>query len=465
MAESGGTERSGGADRADHKGSAAEARGSVSAERAGEIAEKIASGKGAAERASVETAAQDAAPGPSPEQAAAEAEKQRQEAEAARASYGEPVASSAPAPSGPAAGPTASATAAAAAPRSWGQTLAEQAAVTLGGAIGAASAVTGWAADMIGGVAAAAKTGWQAGTVGLEAATGLVPDSYAARQRADLEARVDAFKAAAQEILRDPAAVAAAVAENYAARFEAADALEAAYRSGRADLSVLTEAASMRAEARTELGILGVETAATAVAGVGALAKGLRAAHIADHLTDAAPLAMAMAGTERARVAAEVARALPDAVPGRPPASAAEVTARISTELLRRTPGVATGRGVPVEGDWLRAAVREGVGAPVPDRIAAKLAGREFRDFRAFREAFWKEVAQDEALAKEFNAASRRDLQRGLAPQAPETASVGRREKFELDHIVPLKRGGSVYDLDNIQIMSPKNHVEKSRNE
>ena len=50
MAESGGTERSGGADRADHKGSAAEARGSVSAERAGEIAEKIASGKGAAER-------------------------------------------------------------------------------------------------------------------------------------------------------------------------------------------------------------------------------------------------------------------------------------------------------------------------------------------------------------------------------------------------------------------------------
>ena len=69
------------------------------------------------------------------------------------------------------------------------------------------------------------------------------------------------------------------------------------------------------------------------------------------------------------------------------------------------------------------------------------------------------------ALAKEFNAASRRDLQRGLAPQAPETASVGRREKFELDHIVPLKRGGSVYDLDNIQIMSPKNHVEKSRNE
>lgn len=301
MAESGGTERSGGADRADHKGSAAEARGSVSAERAGEIAEKIASGKGAAERASVETAAQDAAPGPSPEQAAAEAEKQRQEAEAARASYGEPVASSAPAPPGPAAGPTASATAAAAAPRSWGQTLAEQAAVTLGGAIGAASAVTGWAADMIGGVAAAAKTGWQAGTVGLEAATGLVPDSYAARQRADLEARVDAFKAAAQEILRDPAAVAAAVAENYAVRFEAADALEAAYRSGRADLSVLTEAASMRAEARTELGILGVETAATAVAGVGALAKGLRAAHIADHLTDAAPLAMAMAGTERAR--------------------------------------------------------------------------------------------------------------------------------------------------------------------
>ena len=95
--------------------------------------------------------------------------------------------------------------------------------------------------------------------MGLEAATGLVPDNYAARQRADLAARIEAFKTAAQEILEDPAAVAAAVAENYAARFKAADALEAAYRSGRADLSVLTEAASIRAEARTELGILGVE--------------------------------------------------------------------------------------------------------------------------------------------------------------------------------------------------------------
>ena len=450
MAESGGTERSGGADRVGNAGSAAETRGSISADRADEIAEKISLVGGGLEHKTNETAGQDAAPGHSPEQEAAEAAKQRQEAEAARAAYGEPVASTAPASPAPAATP--SAPAAAPAPRSWGQTLAEQAAVTLGGAIGAASAVTGWAADMIGGVAAAAKTGWQAGTVGLEAATGLVPDNYAARQRADLAARIEAFKTAAQEILEDPAAVAAAVAENYAARFKAADALEAAYRSGRADLSVLTEAASIRAEARTELGILGVETAATAVAGVGALAKGLRAARIADHLTDAAPLAMAMAGTERARIATEVARALPEPVPGHPPASAADVTARISTELLR-PPGVATGRGVPVEGDWLRKAVREGVGAPVPDRIAAKLAGREFRDFRDFREAFWKEVAQDDALAAEFNAASRRDMQRGLAPQAPETASVVRREKFELDHIVPLKRGGLVYDLDNIQIM------------
>lgn len=402
-----------------------------------------------AEHRTLETIRLGSAPGQSPEQTAAEAAKQRKEAEAARDAYGEPIAVSA----------------AARAPRSWGQTLAERAAITLGGGIGATSAAGGWAGDMIGGVAAAAKTGWQAGAVGLEAATGLVPDSYAARQRADLAARVTSFKAAAREVIRDPAAVAAAFAENYHARFEAADAREDAYRSGRADLSVLTEAASMRAEARTELGILGVETAATAAAGAGALAKGLRAARIADHLTDAAPLAMAMAGTERARIATEVARALPEAIPGRPRASAAEVTVRISTELLRRTPGVATGRGVPVEGDWLRRAVREGVGAPIPDRIAAKLAGHEFRDFRDFREAFWKEVARDEALAKEFSAANLARMQKGLAPGVAERDSAGKRIKHELDHIVPLKRGGPVYDVDNIQVMTPRAHVEKSRND
>lgn len=199
---------------------------------------------------------------------------------------------------------------------------------------------------MIGGVAAAVKTGWQAGTVGLEAATGLVPDSYALRQHADLAARVDAFKAAAQQVMRDPAAVAAA--------------------SGRPVGSDRGRKHARRGPHRTRY--LGVEIAATAVAGAGALAKGLRVARMADHLTDAAPLAMAMAGTERARVAAEVARAPPEQVPGRSAASAAEVTARIRAELLRRTPGVATGRGVPVEGDWLRKSVREGVGAPVPDR-------------------------------------------------------------------------------------------------
>lgn len=83
----------------------------------------------------------------------------------------------------------------------------------------------------------------------------------------------------------------------------------------------------------------------------------------------------------------------------------AEVTAWISTELLRRTPGIATGRGVPVDGEWLRKAIREGVGTPFPDRIAAKLAGRALPDCRAFREAFWKEVARDDALAKQFSAA------------------------------------------------------------
>nr|WP_323369765.1 hypothetical protein [Pseudomonas helleri] len=49
---------------------------------------------------------------------------------------------------------------------------------------------------------------------------------------------------------------------------------------------------------------------------------------------------------------------------------------------------------------WLGAA-SQGEGAPIPSQIADQLCGREFRNFRAFREAFWKAVANDSELVRQ----------------------------------------------------------------
>ena len=434
----------------------------VSRERAGKIAENLRS-------AGTDTASEPGATflseASSLDTRTAETARHTQEADAARSIYRDrmgPTASRTPKtePSqdrtGPAPHPE----------RGWKQRAAETAAIALGGTYGAGKAVAGWAGDLVGGVAAVGKIAWQGGVTILEASHGFVPDAYADRQQAELLAWARSLGPAAQQVMQDPAAVADAFAANYAARFAQADALEAAYRSGRADLSVLAEAASVRAEARAELTILGVETAATAAAGVGVLAKGLRAARIADRLTGSSmPLAIAMAGTERAHVAADVARGLPDPVPGAAPASASEVAAKVSTEMLRRTPSVATGRGAKVGADWLGESARAGKGAPIPDRIAAKLAGRQFSSFRALREAFWKEVAADPELAKQFKAADLDLMKRGRAPTAPRPDRVGGMITYQLDHIKPLFKGGRVYDMDNLQIMTPRAHVEKTRND
>ncbi|WP_157057572.1 hypothetical protein [Loktanella sp. 3ANDIMAR09] len=174
----------------------------------------------------------------------------------------------------------------------------------IGTAQGVAEGAIGWVGDMVGGAATAVETVYEAGVVGVEEATGWIPDDYAASQQQDLVDRGTGILEAAQELMDDPAAVAEAFAEYYAAQYEHADALEAAYRAGEGDISLYQEAERIRARTTTELGIMGVETAATVV-GVGAIAKGLRAARIADKLDGATPLAIALNGVRQTRLATE----------------------------------------------------------------------------------------------------------------------------------------------------------------
>lgn len=125
----------------------------------------------------------------------------------------------------------------------------------------------------------------------------------------------------------------------------------------------------------------------------------------------------------------------------------------------RDLPGTVEGKGADIAGLWLGSADKE-LGAPVPTRIANKLAGKEFRNFDAFRDAFWKEVAADSELAVQFNTNNRLRMKKGLAPRVHQEESVGGRLSFEIHHIELISQGGEVYDIDNLRILTPKRHIE-----
>lgn len=65
-------------------------------------------------------------------------------------------------------------------------------------------------------------------------------------------------------------------------------------------------------------------------------------------------------------------------------------------------PGTASGKGRPVGDNWLGNA-GVGEGSAIPSQIADKLRDLTFGSFDSFRRAFWKGVANDPELSKQFN--------------------------------------------------------------
>lgn len=124
----------------------------------------------------------------------------------------------------------------------------------------------------------------------------------------------------------------------------------------------------------------------------------------------------------------------------------------------RDMPGTVSGAGQPAAERWLDAAT--GIGAAIPSQIADQLIGREFSSFGAFRKAFWKAVGADSVLLGQFTAVDAQSLRRGAAPSAPRPERQGKRDKFEIHHVIPIMKGGSVYDVGNLRILTPKRHVE-----
>jgi hypothetical protein len=124
----------------------------------------------------------------------------------------------------------------------------------------------------------------------------------------------------------------------------------------------------------------------------------------------------------------------------------------------RKSPGTATGAGKEIAGDWLRGTDKN-VGL-FPKSVADKLRGRTFKSFDEFRQAFWKEVANDAELKTQFDADNILDMKTGLAPSVQKTQAVGKNAKYILHHRTPINQGGSVYDMDNLYIVTPRYHKE-----
>jgi hypothetical protein len=142
--------------------------------------------------------------------------------------------------------------------------------------------------------------------------------------------------------------------------------------------------------------------------------------------------------------------------PGLPPAVA--VSGAVEAKAI---PGVAFGgEKLPaVTGTWLRGT--EGNLGLIPKQIAGTLRGQYFASFDDFRAAFWRAVAADPVLSKQFRESNRTLMSDGFAPFAAVSQQTGParwQQVYNLHHINPVHQGGKVYDMDNIVIVTPRLH-------
>lgn len=130
----------------------------------------------------------------------------------------------------------------------------------------------------------------------------------------------------------------------------------------------------------------------------------------------------------------------------------------------RNIPGTASGKGQPVGDKWLWGA-GEGEGVPIPTQVADKLRGRTYSSTDAFRRAIWRSVSQVPELREQLNRPNQGNIDGGLSPFVRKTDKAGGRVRYELHHKVPVSKGGALYDVDNISVMTPKQHIEHHKQE
>jgi hypothetical protein len=152
---------------------------------------------------------------------------------------------------------------------------------------------------------------------------------------------------------------------------------------------------------------------------------------------------------------------------------------RPGTVSVRSQPGKATGgEQLPdISGQWFPEVRPPGGGAvpgtrdvrvaQVPGQVARKMRGMDFKNFDDFRETFWKMVANDPVLKQGWSPTNLSRMQEGLAPFAgrshlgrAEATGGGSNAVYQLNHKQALKNAGDTYNLDNIEVVSPRFHGE-----
>lgn len=146
---------------------------------------------------------------------------------------------------------------------------------------------------------------------------------------------------------------------------------------------------------------------------------------------------------------------------------------RERTTVLRNRPGRASGgEKLPeITGNWFSdvtgsKGVRDIRIAQVPGQIAKKMRAIDhFDSFEDFRQTFWKLVSQDPVLNKGWNPSNLKLMQDGRPPRVGvshlgvyEGTGGGSNAVYQLNHRLALKDAGDVYNLDNIEIVTPRTH-------
>ena len=102
----------------------------------------------------------------------------------------------------------------------------------------------------------------------------------------------------------------------------------------------------------------------------------------------------------------------------------------------------------------------------IPQSVAKQLVGKQYSSFGQFREDFWKAMAKCEYIS-EFSAGDSWAMEHGYSPRVHDRtlydAQFGK--GYNLDHIIEIQDGGNVYDLDNLAIVAPHTHAEKTKDE
>jgi hypothetical protein len=122
-------------------------------------------------------------------------------------------------------------------------------------------------------------------------------------------------------------------------------------------------------------------------------------------------------------------------------------------------PAVGGGSLPELDANWL-AGTRARMVSRIPGQIARRMRSMTFRNWRDFRETFWRLVAQDSQLSPNFSAANRARMASGRAPFVIGEEAVGGRANavYQINHTRPLEQGGSLFDMDYLEIITPRVH-------